>query len=81
VDAIRALPSILAHGERFSHGYIYVSLTVVAMVTLLTGTSAALSQPLTEGQARAIIAPWYSLFNVATRGDVRAIQEQVSAPV
>src|SRR5262249_8248550 len=37
---------------------------LVAMVTLLTGTSAALSQPLTEGQARAIIAPWYSLFNV-----------------
>src|SRR5258707_11869834 len=32
---------------------------------------------LTEEQARATIAPWYSLFNVATRGDVRAIQEQV----
>src|ERR1700694_2345374 len=32
---------------------------------------------LTEEQARAAIAPWYSLFNVATRGDVRAIQEQV----
>jgi hypothetical protein len=25
---------------------------------------------LTEEQARAVIAPWYSLFNVATRGDV-----------
>jgi ketosteroid isomerase-like protein len=32
---------------------------------------------LTEEQARAVIAPWYSLFNVASRGDVRAIQEQV----
>src|SRR6266404_535900 len=32
---------------------------------------------LTEEQARAAIAPWYSLFNVASRGDVRAIQEQV----
>src|SRR5260370_26851756 len=32
---------------------------------------------LTEQQARAAIAPWYSLFNVPTRGDVRAIQEQV----
>src|SRR5258708_7795302 len=32
---------------------------------------------LTEEQARAAIAPWYSLFNIATRGDVRAIQEQV----
>jgi hypothetical protein len=32
---------------------------------------------LTEQQARAVIAPWYGLFNVASRGDVRAIQEQV----
>jgi ketosteroid isomerase-like protein len=32
---------------------------------------------LTEEQARAVIAPWYSLFNVASRGDVRAVQEQV----
>jgi len=38
---------------------------------------AASAQSLTEAQARAIIAPWYSLFNVATRGDVKAIQEQV----
>ena len=30
---------------------------------------------LTEQQARAVIAPWYSLFNIATRGDVRAVQE------
>src|SRR5258706_4699177 len=32
---------------------------------------------LTEEQARAAIAPWYSLFNVASRGDVKAIQEQI----
>src|SRR6202045_1097620 len=32
---------------------------------------------LTDEQARAAIPPWESLFNVATRGDVRAIQEQV----
>src|ERR1700694_4710169 len=32
---------------------------------------------LTEAQARAAIAPWYSLFNVAGRGDVKAIQEQI----
>ena len=31
---------------------------------------------LTE-QARAAIAPWYSLFNVASRGDVKAIHEQI----
>ena len=30
-----------------------------------------------EQQARAVIAPWYSLFNAASRGDVKAIQEQI----
>jgi ketosteroid isomerase-like protein len=44
---------------------------------LLTGASAVSAQGLSEGQARTIIAPWYSLFNVASRGDVKAIQEQV----
>ena len=34
---------------------------------------------LTEQQARAVIAPWYGLFNVASRGDVRAVQEQILA--
>jgi hypothetical protein len=43
----------------------------------LTSASAASAQGLTEAQARATIAPWYSLFNVATRGDVKTIQEQV----
>jgi predicted ester cyclase len=32
---------------------------------------------LTEENARALIAPWYSLFNVKSRGDVKAIQEQI----
>ena len=32
---------------------------------------------LTEAKARAAIAPWYSLFNIASRGDVRAIQEKI----
>src|SRR6202049_2027977 len=31
----------------------------------------------TEEQATAAIAPWYSLFNVASRGDVKTIQEQI----
>jgi len=44
---------------------------------LLANASMASAQNLTEGQARAIIAPWYGLFNVATRGDVKSIQEQV----
>lgn len=44
---------------------------------LLANVPTASSQNLTEAQARAIIAPWYGLFNVATRGDVKSIQEQV----
>jgi ketosteroid isomerase-like protein len=32
---------------------------------------------LTDEQARAAIAPWYGLFNVASRGDVKAIQERI----
>src|SRR5438128_11114336 len=44
---------------------------------LLTGTSAASAQGLTDAQARATMAPWYGLFNVASRGDVKTIQEQV----
>jgi ketosteroid isomerase-like protein len=32
---------------------------------------------LTEQQARAVIAPWYGLFDIATRGDVKVIQEAV----
>jgi predicted ester cyclase len=44
---------------------------------VLAGASTASAQNLTEAQARAVIAPWYNLFNVATRGDVRSIQEQV----
>jgi len=43
----------------------------------LTAASAASAQSPTDAQARAIIAPWYSLFNVATRGDVKAVHEEV----
>lgn len=32
---------------------------------------------LSEQQARELIAPWYGLFNVATRGDVQTIQEAI----
>jgi steroid delta-isomerase-like uncharacterized protein len=46
---------------------------------LLTDASVASAQGLSEAQARAIIALWYSLFNISTRGDVKAIQEQVLA--
>jgi hypothetical protein len=49
-------------------------------VLLAVGASGALAQSLAEQRARVIIAPWYSLFNVATRGDVKTIQEQVLTP-
>jgi hypothetical protein len=53
-----------------------LALEAMAMV----GTCAAPAQSLTEAQARAVIAPCYSLFNVATRGDVETSQEQVLTP-
>src|SRR5580658_1723652 len=55
------------------------ALTRMLAATALLGAAAsgATAQPVTEERARAIIAPWYGLFNVATRGDVKTIQEQV----
>jgi ketosteroid isomerase-like protein len=54
---------------------------LVAFATLLLALAPrAWAQNITEAQARAIIAPWYSLFNLASRGDVKSIQEQVLAP-
>ena len=47
---------------------------------VLAGASPAPAQSLTEPQAPAIIAPWYSLFNVASRGNVKTIQEQALTP-
>jgi hypothetical protein len=47
------------------------------VAVMLAAIAPAAAQGLSEPKAREIIAPWYSLFNVATRGDVKAIQEQV----
>src|SRR6266446_6843230 len=44
---------------------------------LMTTACAASAQGLTEAQARAAIAPWYSLFNLPVQGDMKALQEQV----
>ena len=57
-------------------------LIILVALATFTGSLCAVSaaQALTEEQARAVIAPWYNLFNVATRGDVRAIEEQVVTP-
>jgi hypothetical protein len=49
----------------------------LAFLLIVAVSGAALAQPLTEAQARDIIAPWYSLFNVASRGDVKAVHEQI----
>jgi len=50
----------------------------LAIITaLLTSAVAAAAQGLTEAQARAVIAPWYSLFNQPIQGDMKALQEQV----
>jgi hypothetical protein len=51
--------------------------SVAIAAAMLTAVSPAAAQGLSEARAREIIAPWYGLFNVATRGDVKAIQEQV----
>jgi ketosteroid isomerase-like protein len=54
-----------------------LSQVAFATLSLLAGSGAASAQGLTDAQARAIIAPWYSLFNVASRGDVKVVQEQI----
>lgn len=47
------------------------------MNSVSTGVANAGAEQLTVEKARAIVAPWYSLFNVAERHDVKAIHEQV----
>ncbi len=50
---------------------------LAAAAALLTTPLAASPQSLTEAQARAVIAPWYSLFNQPVQGDMKTLQEQV----
>jgi ketosteroid isomerase-like protein len=52
-------------------------LQLVFTAVLLSTASTASAQSLTEAQARAAIAPWYSLFNLPVRGDVKTLHEQV----
>src|SRR5580704_5436013 len=52
-------------------------LQLVLTAVLLSTASTASAQSLTEAQARAAIAPWYSLFNLPVRGDVKTLHEQV----
>jgi ketosteroid isomerase-like protein len=44
---------------------------------VLTTPLAASAQSLTEAQARAVIAPWYGLFNQPVQGDMKTLQEQI----
>ena len=50
---------------------------LVAAAVVLTAPLAASAQSLTEPQARAVVAPWYSLFNQPVQGDMKTLQEQV----
>src|SRR3989442_13477462 len=49
---------------------------VVAAAAVTIAVTAS-GQTLTEAQARAVITPWYVLFNQPVQGDMRALQEQV----
>jgi predicted ester cyclase len=50
---------------------------LVVATALLTTPLSASAQSLTEAQARAVIAPWYGLFNQPVQGDMKTLQEQV----
>jgi len=55
---------------------------VIAIVVLtipVTGSTQTLTA-LTEAQARAVIAPWYALFNQPVQGDMKTLQEQILTP-
>jgi ketosteroid isomerase-like protein len=49
---------------------------LIAAVVLTTPLAAS-AQSLTEAQARAVIAPWYGLFNQPVQGDMKTLQEQI----
>jgi ketosteroid isomerase-like protein len=53
---------------------------VVIAIAVLTIPVTGSTQPLTEAQARAVIAPWYALFNQPVQGDMKALQEQILTP-
>ena len=52
-------------------------LAQLVATAVLTIPFIASAQSLTETQARAVIAPWYALFNQPVQGDMRTLQEQV----
>ena len=50
---------------------------LVVAAAMLPSPLSALAQSLTEAQARAVIAPWYGLFNQPVQGDMKTLQEQI----
>ena len=46
----------------------------VVAAAVVTIPIIAYAQTLTEAQARAVITPWYALFNQPVQGDMRALQ-------
>src|SRR5258708_7752933 len=56
-------------------------LQVALAAAVLAAASAALAGGLNETQARAVIAPWYALFNQPVQSDVvKTVHEQLLAP-
>ena len=50
---------------------------ILAAALLWALPVASSAESLTEAQARAVIAPWYALFNQPVQGDMKALQEQI----
>jgi len=56
-------------------------LQLALAAAVFAAAPAASAQDLTEAQARAVIAPWYALFNQPVQGDVvKTVHEQLLAP-
>jgi len=50
---------------------------LVIAIAVLTIPVTGSTQTLTEAQARAVIGPWYVLFNQPVQGDMKTLQEQI----
>ena len=53
---------------------------LVIAVAVLAFPGTGWTETLTEAQARAVIAPWYALFNQPVQGDMKTLQEQILTP-
>jgi ketosteroid isomerase-like protein len=55
-------------------------LVIAIAVLTIPVTGWTQTQTLTEAQARAVIGPWYALFNQPVQGDMKTLQEQILTP-